>query len=43
MTASTRESITTAVTGLREGGVITMKSGRIVLLDPERLAGIGRG
>lgn len=43
MTASIRESITTAVTRLREGGVITMKSGRIVLLDPESLAGIGRG
>lgn len=42
MTASTRESISTAVTGLREGGVITIKSGRIVLLNPERLAGIGR-
>lgn len=38
MTASTRESVTAAVIGLREKEILTMKGGRIVVLDPEGLA-----
>jgi CRP/FNR family transcriptional regulator len=41
MTASTRESITAAVIGLCQAGILTIKSGRILLLDPERLTRIG--
>ncbi|WP_228282631.1 Crp/Fnr family transcriptional regulator [Rubrobacter tropicus] len=42
MVASTRESVTAAVIGLRKKGILEMEGGRIVLLDPERLAEIGR-
>lgn len=42
MVASTRESVTAAVVGLRKKGILEMEGGRIVLLDPERLAEIGR-
>jgi CRP-like cAMP-binding protein len=41
MTASTRESVTAAVSALREKGILTMDEGRIAVLDPEGLAGIG--
>jgi CRP-like cAMP-binding protein len=41
MTASTRESVTAAVIGLREKGILTMKGGRIAVLDPEVLAEVG--
>ncbi len=42
MVASTRESVTAAVNGLRKKGILEMEEGRIVLLDPERLAETGR-
>lgn len=42
MTASTRESVTAAVIRLRRKGILAMEAGRIVLLDPKRLAEIGR-
>ncbi len=41
MTAATRESVTAAVIRLRREGILAMEAGRIVLLDPERLAEIG--
>jgi CRP-like cAMP-binding protein len=41
MTASTRESVTAAVSALREKRILTMDEGRIAVLDPEGLAGIG--
>ena len=41
MTASTRESVTAAVIALREKGILTMKGGRIAVLDPEGLAEVG--
>lgn len=41
MVASTRESVSTAVFALRDRGVIEMTQGRIVVLDPKRLAAIG--
>ncbi len=40
MVASTRESVTGAVIRLRNRGIITMRSGRITVLDPEALAEI---
>ena len=43
MTASTRESVTAAVIRLRRKGILAIESERIVLLDLERLAEIGRG
>lgn len=42
MIASTRESVTAAVSRFRERGVMTMKAGRVVILAPEALAEIGR-
>ncbi len=43
MVASTRESVTKAMSELREQGAIAEeKKGRIILLDPEKLAEIGR-
>jgi CRP/FNR family transcriptional regulator, global nitrogen regulator len=42
MTASTRESTNAAVSGLREKGILAMDAGRVVILDPERLAEVGR-
>ncbi|MEJ7843230.1 MAG: Crp/Fnr family transcriptional regulator [Rubrobacter sp.] len=42
MVASTRESVTAAVIGLRKKGILAMEGGHIVLLAPERLAEIGR-
>jgi CRP-like cAMP-binding protein len=42
MTAATRESVTAAVTRLRRERILAMGAGRIVLLDPKRLAEIGR-
>ena len=41
MTASTRESVTAAVIGLREKGILTMKAGRIAILGPEALSKVG--
>lgn len=41
MAASTRESVTAAVIGLRKKGILEMEGGRIVLFDSERLAEIG--
>ena len=43
MTATTRESITGAIFGLRDRGVIRMERGRVVILDYARLAEIARG
>lgn len=43
MTATTRESITAAIFGLRDRGVIRMEAGRVVILDHARLAEIARG
>ena len=42
LTASTRESVTAAVIRLRRSGILEMEAGRIVILDPEKLAEIGR-
>jgi hypothetical protein len=42
MTASTRESTNAAVSGLREEGILAMDAGRVMILDPERLAEVGR-
>ncbi len=42
MTAATRESVTAAVTRLRRERILAMEAGCIVLLDPKRLAEIGR-
>ena len=42
MTAATRESVTAAVTRLRRERIMAMEAGCIVLLDPKRLAEIGR-
>lgn len=42
MTASTREATTAAVSGLRESGILAMKAGRVVVLDPDGLAEVGR-
>jgi CRP-like cAMP-binding protein len=42
MTASTRESVTAAVIELREKGILTLKGGRVAVLDPEGLAEVGR-
>lgn len=42
MAASTRESTIAAVSGLCESGILAMKAGRVVVLDPERLAEAGR-
>lgn len=42
MIAATRESVTAAVIRLRREGMLTMDAGRIVLLDPKRLAELGR-
>lgn len=43
MTAATRESVTAAIFGLRDRGLIRMERGRVVILDPQGLAGIARG
>lgn len=42
MTAATRESVTAAVIRLHRERILVMEAGRIVLLDPKRLAEIGR-
>lgn len=42
MTASTRESTTAAVIRLRRKGILAVEAGRVIILDPERLAEIGR-
>ena len=42
MIAATRESVTAAVKGLHKRELIQMKSKRIVILNPEKLAEIGR-
>ena len=43
MTATTRESVTLAIFGLRDLGVIRMERERVVILDRARLAEIARG
>lgn len=43
MTATTRESITAAIFGLRDRGVIRIERGRVMILDHSRLAEIARG
>ncbi len=42
MIASTRESVTAAVIRLRRKGILAMEARRVIILDPERLAEIGR-
>lgn len=41
MVGSTRESVTVAVRRMREGGILEMERGRVVVLDPGALAEIG--
>ena len=43
MTATTRESITGAIFGLRDRGVIRMERGRVIILDHARLAELAHG
>lgn len=43
MVAATRESVTAAVIGLQARGIVTMRRGRLTVLDPEALAEIGNG
>lgn len=41
MTASTREAISTAVSGLRRRGILEIRNGRIVILEARKLVEIG--